>query len=149
MMKLALATACLPLAPRRRPPSLRRGMAIVLACSSLGFGTVSAENIVQQAPHVRSEYAQVLKVEPIYQTLRAYATEEQCDPPSARDEQAGRRPKCRVVRVPREFRRAIAYDVDYLHRGMKYRSRLPFDPGKRLLVKVTVAPVIEAEQAGR
>ena len=28
----------------------------------------------------------------------------------------------------------IAYDVDYMYKGMKYRSRLPDDPGNRLRV---------------
>src|SRR5690606_13631969 len=48
---------------------------------------------------------------------------------------------CRMVPVEREFRRPIAYDVDYVHRGSKYRSRLPADPGNRLRVRVSVTPV--------
>ena len=41
-----------------------------------------------------------------------------------------------MVPVEREFRRPIAYDVDYVYKGFKYRSRLavrsrqpPADPG--------------------
>ena len=49
---------------------------------------------------------------------------------------------CRMVPGAREFRRAIAYDVDYLVRGVKYRSRLPNDPGNRLRVRVAVTPVV-------
>jgi hypothetical protein len=49
---------------------------------------------------------------------------------------------CRMVPVEREFRRPIAYDVDYLVRGVKYRSRLPRDPGNRLRVKIAVTPVV-------
>lgn len=101
---------------------------------------VAAEPMVSPPAQVRTEYAQVLKVEPIYQTLRAYTSEERCD---AANSNGGKPGKCRTVRVPREFRRVIAYDVDYIHRGVKYRSRLPFDPGKRLQVKVSVVPVLE------
>jgi uncharacterized protein YcfJ len=47
---------------------------------------------------------------------------------------------CRMVSVQREFRRPIAFDVDYLYKGMKYRSRLPHDPGNRLRIRVSVTP---------
>ena len=43
--------------------------------------------------------------------------------------------------MQRQFRRPIAYDVDYVYRGMKYRSRLPYDPGNRLRVQVSILPV--------
>jgi uncharacterized protein YcfJ len=118
-------------------------LAVALLC--MGVAPLQAETIAQQAPQARTEYAQVLKVEPIYQTLRAYSTEEQCDPPPRVASDTAKPPKCRTVRVPREFRRVIAYDVDYIHRGMKYRSRLPYDPGTRLQVKVSVMPVLEPE----
>lgn len=51
---------------------------------------------------------------------------------------------CRVVEVGREFRRPIAYDVDYVWRGTKYRSRLPEDPGNRLRIRISVTPVINS-----
>mgnify|MGYP006990013743 CR=1 FL=1 len=117
-----------------------------------------AENVVAQPAHVREEYAQVLRVEPIYQTLRAYSNEERCDPEPSSVQRGvarlaelrearrnGQGKNCRTVRVQREFRRPIAYDVDYLLRGVNYRSRLPFDPGKRLRVKVSVEPVLPAD----
>jgi uncharacterized protein YcfJ len=110
--------------------------------SACVVAAAAAEPVVSPPAQVRTEYAQVLKVEPIYQTLRAYTSEERCD--AAESGGNGNKPgKCRTVRVPREFRRVIAYDVDYIHRGVKYRSRLPFDPGKRLQVKVSVVPVLE------
>lgn len=34
----------------------------------------------------------------------------------------------------------VAYDVDYIYKGTKYRSRMAEDPGKRLRVKVSVSP---------
>lgn len=49
---------------------------------------------------------------------------------------------CEVVQVEREFRRAIAYDVDYVYKGAKYRSRLPHDPGNHVRVRVSVTPVV-------
>ena len=49
---------------------------------------------------------------------------------------------CEMIPVVREFRRPIAYDVDYVYRGTKYRSRLPYDPGNRLRVRVSVVPYI-------
>lgn len=56
---------------------------------------------------------------------------------------------CRIVPVGREFRRPIAYDVDYVYRGTKYRSRLPEDPGNRLKIRVSITPWmgVEAETA--
>lgn len=47
---------------------------------------------------------------------------------------------CRPVDnyVPQQ--QIVAYDVEYRYRGEVYLSRLPFDPGERLRVRVTVAP---------
>ncbi|MEG3193876.1 hypothetical protein SNE32_16775, partial [Lysobacter sp. D1-1-M9] len=49
---------------------------------------------------------------------------------------------CVPVTVEREFRRPIAYDVDYVYKGSKYRSRLPDDPGNRLRIRIGVTPVV-------
>ncbi|HEY0333522.1 MAG TPA: hypothetical protein VGC74_07405 [Stenotrophomonas sp.] len=141
----------------------------------------NARNRVVVVENVKLDYAQVLNVEPVYQTLRASRTEEQCDPPAGTSakpaaegegEPAGEgrvtkmmdsvkdifsrrhdtvvpapaptstRRNCKVVEVGREFRRPIAYDVDYVYKGTKYRSRLPEDPGNRLRVRVSVTPYI-------
>ncbi|WP_374013736.1 hypothetical protein [Pseudoxanthomonas koreensis] len=132
---------------------------------------------VVPAENVKLDYAQVLRVEPVYQTLRATRIEERCEstpviqvqaPPEEEQspgtlsrmvdsvkglfvrEEAGasaaaplpRAPGegCRLVQVEREFERPIAYDVDYVYKGTKYRSRLAEDPGNRLRVRVSVAP---------
>lgn len=141
---------------------------------------------VVPAENVRFDYAQVLRVEPVYQTLRATRTEERCDPEPA--PQAGQarqeareeglwsrmvesvrsvfggsgaaepepappspppqtRQNCRIVQVDREFQRPIAYDVDYVYKGTKYRSRLAEDPGNRLRVRVSVTPYVPEAQA--
>jgi uncharacterized protein YcfJ len=134
---------------------------------------------VVPAENVKIEYAQVLRVEPVYQTLRASRTEERCEPEPAAREKPAEAPKdpgvftrmfdsvkgmfsgdeagaavepapaapapaleknCRLVQVDREFQRPIAYDVDYVYKGTKYRSRLAEDPGNRLRIRVSVTP---------
>ncbi|MDH7452635.1 hypothetical protein QF205_05995 [Luteimonas composti] len=122
--------------------------------------------------NVRMEYAQVLRAEPVYQTLRATSMVERCEastPVEDAEEKTGFArvigavrgaltpdPKveevapsaggeCRMVPIEREFRRPIGYDVDYVHRGVKYRSRLPADPGNRVQVRVSVTPVVAGE----
>ena len=133
---------------------------------------------VVPAENVKIDYAQVLRVQPVYQTLRASRTEERCEtlpaapqkpaekkqepgafsriwdslkgafaseaaepatPPTPRAEPA-RRENCQLVQVDREFQRPIAYDVDYVYKGTKYRSRLAEDPGNRLRIRVAVTP---------
>lgn len=133
---------------------------------------------VVPAENVKIDYAQVLRVEPVYQTLRASRTEEHCEPspapqdkPAAKPHEPGvftrmfdsvkgvfssdeaaatpvpaapaapaKRENCRLVQVDRQFQRPIAYDVDYVYKGTKYRSRLAEDPGNRLRVRVAVTP---------
>ena len=141
----------------------------------------SQERVVQ-AENVRLHYAQVLGVEPVYQTLRASRTEQKCDevpmprPPETTPEEESRWSKmldsvrsvftrdepeppakavaaaptmkinCRLVPVEREFQRPIAYDVDYIYKGVKYRSRLAEDPGNRLRIRVSVMPYVAPSQ---
>lgn len=122
--------------------------------------------------NVRIEFARVLAAEPVIQTLRATAMEERCDPVSPVADDSGRRglsrvvgvvrdvltpeggepdegdqagAECRMVPVEREFRRPIGYDVDYVHRGVTYRSRMPYDPGNRVRVRVSVTPVVNPD----
>jgi uncharacterized protein YcfJ len=126
--------------------------------------TGSAQETVIQVENVRMDYARVLRVEPVYQTLTATQIEQYCDgKPVAVErpakgltrivgkvrqalgsEEGSSKPEdavnCRAVPVRRQFRRPIAYDVDYIYKGMKYRSRLPMDPGNRLRVRVSVTP---------
>ena len=61
------------------------------------------------AENVTYDYAQVLRVEPIYE----------------------------IVRTERQV---VAYDVEYQYKGEKYMSRLPYDPGNRLRIRVSVMP---------
>lgn len=47
---------------------------------------------------------------------------------------------CQLVEVEREERRVVGYDVEYMYKGEKYMSRLPYDPGNRLRIRVSVTP---------
>ncbi len=171
---------------KHAPVSL--SMACLLAVSAMPAGAQNADlrNRVVVVENVRYDYAQVLNVEPVFQTLRATRTEEHCEPVSTLtlapvevkgEEQKGgfRRfwdsvkgifshqdgeeeadaevraagagnngalltPECRIIEVGREFRRPIAYDVDYVYKGTKFRSRLPEDPGNRLKLRVSITP---------
>jgi uncharacterized protein YcfJ len=83
-------------------------------------------------------YAQVLRVEPVYQTRVVKTVDPDCLRPTGRPG---------VVKVPSDCRprpvrvRAIvAYDVEYTYKGDTYMSRLDYDPGSRLRVRVSVTP---------
>ena len=141
-------------------------LAGLLLCALQASG--AGQETVIPIENVRVDYAQVLRVQPVYQTLHATRSEQQCDPPAeaAKPQTRGlsrlvgavrsalgkdQHPdapsapadaNCRTVQVQREFRRPIAYDVDYLYKGMKYRSRLAEDPGNRLRVRVSVTPYV-------
>lgn len=49
--------------------------------------------------------------------------------------------ECQVVEVEREDRRVAGYDVQYRYRGQVYMSRMNFEPGQRLRVRVAIAPI--------
>ncbi|OEY99360.1 MULTISPECIES: hypothetical protein [Stenotrophomonas] len=169
------------------------GSAASVACAQ----EAEVRNRVVIVENVKFDYAQVLNVEPVFQTLRATRTEEHCEPVSTRtlapvnvtgeepQEEKGRFGRfmdsvrsifkredgsveegmapvaeapasntgplltrdCRIIPVGREFRRPIAYDVDYVYKGTKYRSRLPEDPGNRLKIRVSITPWVGPEQA--
>lgn len=106
------------------------------------------------AENVRYDYAQVLSVRPVYQVLREAGTERVCDArdttksaPLARVMNAvrdrlinGWDQNCREVSVMKESRRVIAYDVDYMYRGTKFRTRMDKDPGYRLRIRISISP---------
>ena len=48
--------------------------------------------------------------------------------------------RCRMVQDAAEERRIVGYDVQYRYRGDVYMSRLDYDPGERVRVRVSVAP---------
>ncbi len=135
---------------------------LILAVAAPGMALAQAQEqasdvTVIQIENVRTDYARVLRVEPVYQTLRATRMEHHCEgeakgltrivgtvkdalTPGKAEKPAEQ--DCRLVPVEREFKRPIAYDVDYVYKGSKYRSRLPRDPGSRLRVRVSVTPYL-------
>jgi uncharacterized protein YcfJ len=48
--------------------------------------------------------------------------------------------QCRNVNTVSEERRIVAYSVEYRYRGDIYVSRLPYDPGDRLRIRISVSP---------
>ena len=154
---------------RSRSP---RSFACLLALAMLsaaGAGRAQNAPVAPLAENIRVDYARVMNVEPVYETLRATRAEKVCDKPveskpqpkadegrltrmwdsvkgvfGGGDEKtkpaAPPAPRCRTVPVAKEFQRPIAYDVDYMYKGMKYRSRLPEDPGTRLRIRISVMP---------
>lgn len=48
--------------------------------------------------------------------------------------------RCHMVRDGAEQRRVVAYDVQYRYRGDVFMSRLDYDPGERLRVRVSIEP---------
>lgn len=168
--------------PRIPSPTRFLVLAVLLAAGLPLAAQQPAPRPQAQAEDVRYDHAQVLRVEPVYQTLNATRMEERCRTPGGmvvvepRGGERGRfgrfvdvvrdvlgsdggqprsvaaRPAdasdCEMVQVEREFRRPIAYDVDYVYKGAKYRSRLADDPGNRLRIRVSVTPAVStvAEQ---
>lgn len=150
--------------PRAIPAGIAR--AGLLAGLVFCAGTALAQHTVLQSENVRYDYAQVLRVTPVYQTLTATRTEQRCEPgdPSRDDSRLSRavgairgalrrndraeteegppEVDCEAVQVERQFRRPIAYDVDYVYKGAKFRSRLPEDPGNRLRIRVAITPAV-------
>lgn len=63
---------------------------------------------------------------------------------AAGDENGDPRPQYKTVRhcppAAVNQRKAVAYDVEYRYRGDVFSSRMPYDPGDRVRVKVSVSP---------
>jgi uncharacterized protein YcfJ len=134
----------------------------ILLSMALWAGPAAAQHTVIQTENVRYDYAQVLRVTPVYQTLTATRVEQKCDPVDPQQAKADSRlsravgaikdvlrredskttTNCRAVPVEREFRRPIAYDVDYAYKGARFRSRLPEDPGNRLRIRIAITPAV-------
>jgi len=52
----------------------------------------------------------------------------------------GTETRCRVVNSGYDERRIVGYDVEYRYRGEVFFSRLGYDPGEKLRVRVSVEP---------
>lgn len=116
-----------------------------------------------QAPaaNVRFGWAEVLRVDPVYAPVPQPA--QACPPQvTAHPEHSGggaaggpiagnasssrKQPaivsptECHQVVDQPPQQQIVAYDVEYRYRGDVYMSRLPFDPGERMRVRVSVTP---------
>ena len=129
-----------------------------LLVAAVAFAQEAQREVVLPAENVRYDYAQVLSVRPVYQTLRTTAMERVCDPREpamsatlarvmsavrirgSDDKAVEEARNCRMEPVVKEHRRTIAYDVDYMYRGSKFRTRMERDPGNRLRIRVSIAP---------
>jgi uncharacterized protein YcfJ len=60
------------------------------------------------------------------------ANNDQNSPPAQR--------QCRMVQDAPDGRRIVAYEVQYRYRGDVYMSRLNYDPGDRLRIRVSIGP---------
>ena len=129
--------------------------ATALLASAMAYAQDPPPEVVIPPENVRYDYAQVLGVKPIYQVLRTTSQERVCDASRQGDSKLSRvvssvkgrlsgnttpeerragLSNCRMEPVSREFRRPIAYDVDYVYKGSKFRTRMARDPGNRLRV---------------
>jgi len=129
-------------------------LSVLLACTWLAAAPAAHAQVMEGS--VRTEYAEVLRVEPVHfpappaddqavqcasmLPLESTQTTDTGTPllPAGTD--------C----IPLQSAQAqtgpqILYDVDYVLRGVKYRSRLPYDPGNRLQVRLSVTPVLRPE----
>jgi len=103
---------------------------------------------------VHTEYAEVLRVEPIY--LPPSDESAQCppldvEPLLSSPTQTQSTPAATHCTPPEpgqqtEAKPQILYDVDYVLHGVKYRSRLPYDPGNQLQVQLSVTPLISSQE---
>jgi uncharacterized protein YcfJ len=106
---------------------------LCLALAALaGAGAAAAE----ATANASIGYAQVLRVEPVYELRTVQAVDPECLRPDHAPTPPGRDCKPHAVAV----RRIVAYDVEYSYKGETYMSRLKQDPGSRLRVRVTVVP---------
>ncbi|RZA15870.1 MAG: hypothetical protein EOP93_16175 [Lysobacteraceae bacterium] len=145
----------------RRLP--RWTLSVALLATGSAWAQDPPSEVVLPPENVRYDYAQVLDVSPIYQTLRTTSVERICDvrPGHSEDgaltrvvdavkgrlggkatveERKAGLVNCRMAPVTREYRRPIAYDVDYAYKGAKFRTRLARDPGNRLRIRITITP---------
>jgi uncharacterized protein YcfJ len=102
----------------------------------VGFA-VATPAAAQATANTSTGYAQVLRVEPVYELRTVQAVDPACLPPGGSPPPAGLDCKPHAVAV----RRIVAYDVEYSYKGDTYMSRLKQDPGSRLRVRVSVVPV--------
>jgi len=124
-----------------------RFLPVFLACPGLAVHAQAMDSTV------RIEYAEVLRVEPVHMPAPQSDESAQCAPMlalepthTARAETADSSECIPLQSGQPEAGPQVFYDVDYVLRGVKYRSRLPYDPGNRLQVQLSVIPLLPTGQ---
>ena len=114
-------------------------MSPILLCLTAFVALASGSARAQAVANTRIDYAQVLRVEPVYEVTTVQAVDPDCLRPN--------RPRASIgvgiiACKPRsmEVRKVVAYDVEYSYQGRTYMSRMKHDPGTRLRVRVSVTP---------
>ncbi len=98
------------------------------------------ETVPGPGTNITYGYAQVLRATPAYVSIRTRTPEQRCESQVVRDNRVVNGSRCRTVQIERVERRITGYDVEYVYKGEKFMSRLAFDPGNRLRVRVSVTP---------
>jgi len=125
-------------------PCLHR-LSLLLPCVLLA-GPVAHAQTVEGA--IRNEYAEVLRVEPVYLPVPPPDESVQCAPMLVLEPATATRANAANAEcIPLESAQPqsgpqVLYDVDYVLHGVKYRSRLPYDPGNRVQVRISVTPLV-------
>jgi uncharacterized protein YcfJ len=106
-----------------------------LACVAL-----AASGMAQATPTENTSYgyANVLRVEPVYERRIVQTIDPACLEPNRNTAVPGPPLDCKPRSVA--VRKVVAYDVEYNYKGDTYMSRLDFDPGSKLRVRVSVTP---------
>jgi len=164
-------------------PCLLLAVPLAHAQDAVGHSIVQPEPVSAGTLHiesnVRTEYAEVLRVEAIRLPLPSGEQPAQCLPaatqaiPETRATSTHNRTRSNtdnnneniVLSLDSGTRRStnatsspadaatectaseqVVYDVDYVLRGVKYRSRLPYDPGNRVRIQLSVTPLVPPEE---
>lgn len=118
---------------------------------------VSVEMSQQDGENVTYAYADVLRANPTYEIIEVVDSVAECGADLAQDDDdaAGddahvltlglatqpKRRECGNDTVLHEERRISGYDVEYRYRGQVYMSHMEYDPGNKLRIRISVAPV--------
>ncbi|HET7269259.1 MAG TPA: hypothetical protein VFJ15_14250 [Oleiagrimonas sp.] len=146
--------------------SMVLAVGLAAACSSALAQTPVAPGGAIDPGHVHYAWASVTRVDPVYRSVQVANPYQQCQQQSVARGESGSNTtdalvgavaanqvaggdggmiqdavtRCRQVHNVSQERRIVGYNVEYRYRGRVYNSRLGYDPGTRLRVRVTVTP---------
>jgi uncharacterized protein YcfJ len=76
----------------------------------------------------------------MWASVKGWFSDEEAKTETAASATARSNLHCRDTLMPKDGQKPVAYDVDYMYKGQKYRARLPEDPGDRLRICICIAP---------